>query len=692
MLDASLTKKIIRDFGFGRAIALGMLAAFCVLRWWDPPPVEVGRLKVFDTYVTLHPRQPQAKPVVIIDIDEESLTQIGQWPWPRTVVAELVQKLTHLGVAGIAFDVVFAEPDRMTPARYVDLLPELSDILRKELKSLPNNDAIFARVLSQSPVVLGQAAYSREIDRKEDAPLKGVPVLRLGEGREIGFTSFPSLVRNLPELESAARGAGFFSLLPERDGIVRRIPLLIEVEGQIVPALSLELVRALVGPQMPYVVRSDEAGISSIGLAGIDIPTDRQGRMWVNYAVDDPSMYVSAKDILEGEANAELVKGRMAFVGTSAAGLRDLKSTPLDAALPGVAVHAQVLESFLTKDFLRRPHYALGAELVMLALVGGLMILLVPIFGARLTLLSGALVAVLFAAGSWVFFVQKGVLIDVFFPLLSALVLYTFLILVSYFREEAKRRQIRSAFDQYLSPELVDELAERPEKLVLGGETKELSVLFGDVRGFTSISENYRDDPQGLTSLLNRLLTPLSDAIMRNKGTIDKYMGDAIMAFWNAPIDTRDHARRACLAAMEMLDGVSELNDELGREAAENGMPFQPIKVGIGVNTGSCVVGNLGSLRRFDYSVIGDSVNVASRLEGLCKLYRVPLLISETTAAELDEKFATLEIDRVRVVGKEEPIKIFALAGRSKTRDDPEFQAAGSCLEKFFEAYKEQRW
>jgi adenylate cyclase len=293
---------------------------------------------------------------------------------------------------------------------------------------------------------------------------------------------------------------------------------------------------------------------------------------------------------------------------------------------------------------------------------------------------------------SWLLFKNYGTLIDVFFPLLSGLLLYTVLIMINYIREEARRRQIRSAFHQYLSPELVDQLARTPEKLVLGGETKNLSILFSDVRGFTSISEQFRDDPQRLTTLINRVLTPLSDEIVKNRGTIDKYMGDAIMAFWNAPIDTRDHAKRACRAALDMLEAIKALNGQLGKEAAQAGMPFTPIKIGIGINTGACVVGNLGSLRRFNYSVIGDSVNVASRIEGLCKLYGASALISEATVASLGEAFATLEIDTVRVLGKTEPVKIYALVGKQKVLKDPAFDAASSCMVHFFEAYRSQRW
>ena len=688
---ATFLQRLIQGFGVGRVAAFAMLAGICLVRWWDPALVEIGRLNVFDFYIQLHPRKAEKRPVVIVDLDEESLAEYGQWPWPRTVVAELVQKLRGLGVVGIAFDVVFAEADRMSPANYAKFLPDISAQLRQELGRLPSNDEVLARVIAQGPVVLGQSAYTRELVTPH-GPIRTVPVLRVGKVLQGVFTSFPAIVRNIPILEEAASGVGFFNLLPERDGIVRRVPLLIEIDGTIVPALSLELVRALAGPKVPYIVRSDEAGISSIGLAGIDIPTDNEGRMWLNYARDDRSVYVSAKDVLRGTVPKERLQGRLVLVGTSAVGLFDIKSTPLGVAMPGVAVQAQLLETFLTKSFLIRPHYAIGAELVILAFVGLFLIATVPVIGAMLTLICGASVAVILAAGSWYLFTRHGLLIDVSFPLASGLVLYTVLVLISYLREEARRRQVRGAFSQYLSPDLVDQLAKDPDRLVLGGETKEITVLFCDVRGFTRISEGFKADPQGLTRLINRLLTPLSEAIIENGGTIDKYMGDAVMAFWNAPLDDPDHARRACAASLDMLRRLADLNRELAAEAKSKKMPAQTINIGIGLNTGPCVVGNLGSNIRFDYSVLGDTVNLASRLEGQNKTYGTNIVIGESVAEKVLDDFALVELDLVRVKGRTAPARIYTLVGGAETLAHPAYRRLAELMRGFHAAYRAQDW
>jgi adenylate cyclase len=603
----------------------------------------------------------------------------------------LIQTLLASGVVGIGFDVVFAEADRMSPGHYSKYLTDISPALRQELGGLPNNDELLASVINQGPVVLGQSAYPRPLDTVK-TPIPQVPVLRMGKVYQGVFNSFPAIVRNIPILEDAAKGVGFFNLLPERDGIVRRVPLLIEIDGVLVPALSLELVRALAGPKVPYVIRSDEAGISSIGLAGIDIPTDRDGRMWLNYARDDRSTYVSAKDVLSGAVSRERLQGRLVLVGTSAAGLFDIKSTPLDAAMPGVAVQAQLLETFLTKSFLTRPHYALGAELLMLAFMGLLLIAIVPVTGAWLTLLSGVSVAVILASGSWMLFKEYGLLIDVSFPLLSGLVLYTVLVLISYFREEVRRRQVRVAFNQYLSPDLVEQLAKDPNRLVLGGETKEITVLFCDVRGFTGISEGFKDDPQGLTRLINRLLTPLSEAILENGGTIDKYMGDSVMAFWNAPLDDPNHASHACAAALDMLERVADLNRELAEEAERRNAPNRPIRIGIGINSGVCVVGNLGSSVRFDYSVLGDTVNLASRLEGQTKTYGTSIILGDSVAEKVSGSYALIVVDQVRVKGRREPAKIYSIVGDAEYFLRPEYQQFTELMNAFHAAYRSQEW
>ncbi len=352
------------------------------------------------------------------------------------------------------------------------------------------------------------------------------------------------------------------------------------------------------------------------------------------------------------------------IIGTSAAGLLDLKTTPVDPSMPGVEVHAQILESMLSRSMLSAPNYAIGAELAAALLIGAAIIWVAPILSPLILLAFGALIAALVVGTSWYYYTQEKLLLDFTYPLLSSILIYLTLVFTNYISEQSQRRRIRSAFSQYLSPDLVAQLAQSPEKLVLGGEQRKMTIMFSDVRGFTTISEIYKDDPQGLTSLMNSFLTPLTNAIIDRKGTIDKYMGDAIMAFWNAPLDDAAHEINACEAAIDMLDRVEVLNQTRKQEAEGSAKPFIPINIGVGINTGLCVVGNMGSDLRFDYSVLGDSVNLASRLEGQCKSYGLPIIVGSQTASVAKDKFAVLEIDFVAVKGKKEPEVVYAIMGR----------------------------
>src|SRR4029079_6060107 len=368
------------------------------------------------------------------------------------------------------------------------------------------------------------------------------------------------------------------------------------------------------------------------------------------------------------------VAQRLILIGTSATGLLDQKTTPVDPAMPGGEVPRQILESILPNATLSAPSYAVVVELGAALLLGIIIIALAPILSPAWLLLFGAAIVSLSIGTSWYYFTQEKLLLDFTFPLLSSLLIYLTLIFTNFVKEQAQRRQIRSSFGQYLSPALVEQLALSPEKLVLGGEQREMTIMFSDVRGFTTISEIYKDDPQGLTALMNSFLTPLTNAILERKGTIDKYMGDAIMAFWNAPLDDPTHELNACEAALDMLERVERLNRERQLVAEADNTKFIQINIGIGINTGTCVVGNLGSDLRFDYSVLGDSVNLASRLEGQCASYGLPIIIGPKTAQAAKEKFTVLEIDFVAVKGKKEPEVVYAIVGREDLAKSGSFQ------------------
>jgi adenylate cyclase len=679
-----------RRVGYARLVCLGLLVGFAALRIFDPPPVEELRVRTFDTFQLIDPRVKTARPVTIIDIDEKSLSELGQFPWPRTRIADLITNLTKLGAVVIAFDIVFSEPDRLNPDVAADTIRNLDDDTRAKLRALPSNDQILADAMSKSRVVLGESGLPFVVSEFDKSlPLTGLAML--GEEPQRFMFDFPGLLRNVHVLEAAAAGRGLFTIKPERDGIVRRVPMIMQAQGATMPSLSFEMLRVASGSGT-ILVKADKAGIKSLGLRGFQIPTDAHGQLWVHFAHYDPSIYVSAVDVLQGRAPPDRISGKLVLIGTSAVGLNDIKTTPISPAIPGVEIHAQVLESALTGAGVSQPNYGISIEFATALVFGLLVIAFAPLFGPITLVGLGAVFATGLAGTSWYFFTQHRLLIDFTYPLMSTTAIYLTLIFSSFVREQAQRRQIRSAFGQYLSPALVEQLAQSPEKLVLGGEEREMTIMFSDVRGFTSISESYKHDPQGLTTLMNRFLTPLTNAILARKGTIDKYMGDAIMAFWNAPLDDKEHEINACEAAVDMLERIDELNKLREQEAQEGGHVYIPLNVGVGLNTGVCVVGNMGSDLRFDYSVLGDSVNLASRLEGQSKEYGFPIIVGSKTALAAKDKFAILELDFIMVKGKKEPEVIYAIAGREDVAQSGRFQRLRNLTIEMLACYRSRDW
>ncbi len=709
--------KFLRSaFSFERLLGMGMLAGFLFLYVADPYPVEFLRLKTFDYYQQLKPREippPQGKPVTIIDLDENSLSEIGQWPWPRDVIARMVQNLMQMGARLVAFDVTFPEPDRMNPASIADNIKGLDEETKSKLRAIPSNDEIFARVIKKSRVVLGQTGYweKRDADAKAPPPIKKSIALRGAKGAPnlgLWLNSFPSLVRNVPVIEKYAAGHGIFTIIPERDGIIRRVSTVFKYGKDIYPALSVEMMRIAFNRrtiQLSY----DAAGIKQIGIAsrrqfppnGLKLPTDANGRVWPYFSKSDKSKYVSAKDVLNGTADPALIKGKLTIIGTSAAGLLDIRATPVDPVIPGVEIHVQLIETAMHNLFLSRPNYFIAAELSLILFGGLVIIILVPWVGAKWGMLAFMMVAGGAAATSWYLFAGIDVsmiglklpgrmLFDAGYAIISILFMYMTLTYTSYAREEASRRQTRDAFSKYLSPDMVSRVAENPGELKLGGELRELTLLFCDVRGFTTISEQF--DAVGLTSLINKLLTPLTNVILSHQGTVDKYMGDCIMAFWNAPMDDDDHIHHGCISALEMLAEMGPLNDRLEAEAIEEGRKHIPLKVGLGLNTGECVVGNMGSDQRFDYSVLGDTVNLAARLEGQSKSYGMNIVLGPTTNAAVEDRMATIDLDFIQVKGKTEGTRIYGLMGDAELKSSPKFLELQKIILMAIKTYQSQQF
>lgn len=685
-----LRRWFTRKFGYARLICVLLLVGIAALRVADPAAIEELRVRTFDAFQRIDPRVKTARPVAIVDIDEASLAKFGQWPWPRTRIADMVTNLTRLGAVAIGFDIMFAEPDRLNPDVAADTFRNLDEETRVKLRALPSNDQIMADAMKRSRVVLGETGLPHVLSEMDETlPVTGLAML--GEEPQRFMFKFPGLLRNTTVLEKAAGGRGLLTINPERDGIVRRVPMIMQAQGMTMPSLSFEMLRVVTGTDTIF-IKADVAGMQSIGVKGFQVPTDLNGQLWVHFARRDPSLYVSALNVLEGRVPPEKVRGKLVLVGTSAAGLNDLKTTPVDPAMPGVEIHAQVLESALTKVVLAQPYYGPAVEFLAALVLGILVIAFAPMFGPITLVGVGALFATLLIGTSWYFYTQHRLLIDFTYPLLSTMSIYLTLIFTSFVREQKQRRQIRSAFGQYISPALIEQLAQSPEKLQLGGEEREMTIMFSDVRGFTTISESYKHDPQGLTALMNRFLTPLTNAILDRKGTIDKYMGDAIMAFWNAPLDDKQHQINACEAALDMLEKIDALNQEREIEAQEGGHAYIPINVGVGLNTGTCVVGNMGSNLRFDYSVLGDSVNLASRLEGQSKEYGFPIIIGSRTAMAAKDRFAILELDFIMVKGKKEPEVIYAVAGREDVAQSGRFQRLRNLTIEMLACYRSRDW
>jgi adenylate cyclase len=662
-----------------------VLAAALLLRVLDPAPVARLRLAVFDSMLENAPRAADPSyPVRVLDIDEASLAEIGQWPWPRTRLAEIIERLGEAGARTITVDLILAEADRWSPGNVAQELSRFTDLkpLAEKAAALPSNDDLLAKAVAKAPVVLGFAGEPG-VSRQLVPPR--APFAIAGDDPKLFVPAFPGGVGSLPVLSEAATGIGAVNWIPERDQVVRRVPLLINVGGALYPSLALETLRIAQGAGTTLLVRSSgasgilsfgqQSGIDSIRAGQVLLPSDGQGELWLKFAPHDPRRTISAGDLLAGRVDRSEIEGRFIFIGSSATGLMDLRTTPLAAALPGVEIHAQALEQMLAGDHLVRPAWATGAELVFLLAVAAMAAYLISRSGAMAAAsLSAAAIAAVIAF-SWFAYRNSGLLIDAVYPSLALLAVYLVGSLASYIRSEADRARIRSAFGHYVSPAIVEELARTPDALKLGGETRDVTLLFADVRGFSRLSEGM--EAEQLVRFVNELFTPLADEILAHRGTIDKFMGDAVMAFWNAPISDPDHARKACRAALAMQAAIGDLNRKREGNAA-------PIRLGIGVNTGACVVGNVGSPQRFDYSVLGDVVNTAARLEETTKAYGVPIILGEATAAAVKD-FAVIEIGTAALRGKDRPEKLFALAGDETVAQHARF----ADLERSWKAYAE---
>jgi adenylate cyclase len=680
--------------------AVGLLPVLLValLKIIDFPLLSQVSGLVFDSYQRASPRPYRDAGVRVVDIDDETIRRLGQWPWPRSDVAALTAALADAGAAAIAFDIVFSEPDRTSPARLAERAARQGASAQQlaALRSLPDQDSRLAEVLAASPSVLG--FFLTEDGRQQRVePKAGFAVAGTDPGA--GLHRFGSAIPPLAELNAAAPGLGFVSLRGDSDGIVRRAPLVARLGDSLLPSLSAEALRVAQGAGGIIVRSSDASGEVSAGLpeavglkiGEFEVPLTERGELWMHYTAHVPERTVPAWKVLTGAlppAEMErLFGGRIILVGAGAIGLRDLVATPVQERDLGVNVHAQAVEQMVLGDFLHRPDWAGGVEVALLLTAGLLLAFLLPQLGAFGGALLAAGVMTAVGGGSWYAFSEQRLLVDPAAPMLAALLAYVVVSLFTYLREERQRQYIHHAFDRYLSPELVKRITADPAQLQLGGQERQMSVLFCDIRGFSRLSE--RMTPQEVIGFLVAFLTPMTEVLLGHRATIDKYIGDAILAFWNAPLDDPDQHANAARAALGMKARLAQLNVEV---PANGSAPWPgEVQIGIGINSGACCVGNIGSSQRLSYSLIGDTVNLASRIEGLTKQYGVSIAIGEELAMHLPA-FATVRLDCVRVVGRDTPANVFALVGDEAVEASAPFRAFRTEHEAMLLDFCGRRW
>ncbi len=612
--------------------------------------VKTLRYKTWDYFQTIHSRQDVSDLITIVDIGEKDIAKYGQWPWPRHIMAMLHAKLGDAGAVVINYNILFAEPDRMGSTQYLNSFP-MSDETRELLqKKLVDTDKVFAMVIKESGNTILMMSVKNNIDNVLPSTTQ---IIKKGNVEQ-WLWNYAGIVPPLTKLTVGVAGSGVNVTAPEPDSVVRKMPILITVGNKIYPSMLIENVR-VINKSSRIKVIAKEHGIDEILVKkNAGIPVNHNAEMYINYA--DPKKYnhVSADYVLSSEFDANTVKGKIVVVGLDAAGLSVLKYTPFGLTTDQ-EITAQALDTLLTGKYLTRLPQADTYEILFMGLLGLLMIVLIP----RVSVLFSVPLLVFVLGGisyaSFMAYTNKGWLIDPSFAVLYIFLIWSHSTYNNFATQSRLRKQIKKQFEHYLDPGMVKKLQKNPSLLKLGGETRNMTFMFSDIRGFTPISEKFKSNPAGLTKLINRFLTSMTNVIIKNGGTIDKFMGDCIMAFWNAPLDNDKHRQLAVKSAIEMQIELALLNVQL----VAGGFPR--INIGIGINTGEALVGNMGSDQRFDYSVIGDPVNLASRLESYSKTLGKTLVISENTIKGIEHMFPFEYIDSITVKGKTEPIKVYTV-------------------------------
>lgn len=620
--------------------------------------------KLRDIYFNYRGKIDTTGQVVIVDIDEKSLKELGQWPWPRNKFSQILQNMSLAGVGVIGLDIVFAEADNSSPKKVFKDLGIVD-------KNLPDFDLILAKTLVETPTIAGYVFALEDDGIKSDiSPSVPATFIEKSKPENIEYLIKPfRAILNIPILQENVYSSGFFNTIPDDSGIVRSVPMAMKYNGMVYPSLSLEMLRASKQSKKVHINYEDQ-GVSSVKIKDIEIPTDRYGRLLVNFRGPKHSFkYISAIDIFNNKFNHADIAGKYAIIGTSAAGLLDLRATPFDSTYPGVEVHANAIDNILKGDFIYKPAWAEGADLVLIVGVTfGLSIILVFANAALSMLIMLASLAGLNAFLYYELF-SKGIVLNIFFPLVAVIVTFVVLMAINYLLESRQKELVKKKFAAKVSPAVMEDLlknAESGDADVFAAHEREITVSFSDVRNFTNISESLHN-PKVLIQLMNTYMDPMTEIIIKSGGTVDKFIGDAIMSYWNAPADVDSHPDRAVEATLKQIHYCRILNEQIKADPRfvnmvkmSSDMGVEPIEIGMGLNTGVAIVGEMGSTSRSDYTVIGDPINLGARLESLCKFYNSKCNISNFVKDRLpDGKYIYRFLDLVTVKGKKEPVEIW---------------------------------
>jgi adenylate cyclase len=668
------------------------------------PFLELMELKTIDLrYISRGSSQFESD-VVLAVIDEESIDKEGKWIWPRSKMANLVKKLSEAGARVISFDVGFLEPDEKSVVRTIEEIEKnLTGLDVKgraylqELKRDSDNDRLLADAIAQSKakVVLGyffqmEKLHSGDVDpeiikvqRKNIQSSRYDQVkFRSKKAMEVPIIEAQVANANITEISQATPYSGFFNMFPDRDGVVRWMPAVVDYQGEMYTPLSLMTLSAFKDVR-PLVVVA-EYGIEKIQFDDRVVPTDELGRIMINYRGDAKSFkHFPVTDILNDRVPENELKGKAVIVGATAIGLYDMRVTPFTNVFPGVEIHANIVDSVLRGEFLYHPAWAAVFDILAIVLTGFLLGVILPRAGAFLGLLTVSLLFFGHIFFCQYLFSKQGWVLNLVYPLLVILSVYIGITVYKYLSESRQKRFIRSAFSTYLAPTVVQQLIDSPENLELGGEEREITAFFSDVQGFTSISEKLT--PQELVELLNEFLTEMTNIILKHEGTVDKFEGDAIIAFYGAPNALENQAETACLTCVDMQKRLGELREKWHQE----GKP--ELKMRIGMSTGPAVVGNMGSRNRMDYTMMGDTVNTAARLEGVNKIYGIYTLVCETTFKKARQRVWGREIDAINVVGKAQPVAVYQILGYAEDVDETGLKMTGLYAEGLH-LYRQQNW